>query len=123
MRVKISILGVTFLILICCYMNYSQRLVYYADPPDALFDQMTAVLQDLGYTIETEEKTPDLLVSKDPYVIAKREKYKAMITFRRRQAETEIEIHVSQIGEKIKTELLDKYRDEIADKFAELMKS
>jgi len=103
-------------------MNYSQRLVYYADPPDTLFDRMMAILQDLGYTIETEEKTPDLLVSKDPYVIAKREKYKAMITFRRKLGETEIEIHVSQIGEKIKTEVLDKHRDEIAAKFAELMK-
>lgn len=122
MKTKIFIIGLICIFFICCYMNYSQRFVYYPKPPDVLFDQMTTILQDLGYTIDTEEKTPNPLVSKDPYMIAKREKHKAMITFKRRHGETEIEIHVSQIGEKIKTEFLDKYRDEIAEKFAEIMK-
>ena len=58
MRVKIFNLGLICLFFIGCYMNYSQRLVYYPEPPDVLYDQMIIVLQDLGYTIETEEKTP-----------------------------------------------------------------
>lgn len=122
MKIKNIICGLICLLLICCYMNYSRRFVYYPEPPDVLFDQMIKVLQDLGYTIETEVKTPDPLITKDPYLIGKREKHKAMITFKRKFGETEIEIHVSQIGEKIKREFLDKYRDEIAEKFAEMKK-
>ena len=55
-------------------------------------------------------------------MIAKKGKHEAMITFRREQAETVIEIHISQVGEKVKTQALEKLRDEIAQKFEERIK-
>ena len=122
MKAKILALGLICVFFLSCYMRYSQRLIYYPQTPDILYDQMLETLKDLDYTITSDEKTPDLIVSKHPFIIGNREKHKAMITFYRRHAETEIEIHISQIGEKTSTQFLDQKRDEIELRFSEIMK-
>ena len=123
MKNKNFILGLVCLFFINCYMNYSQRFVYYPEPPDEIYDEMKAILMDLGYKITSGTKTPSgSIIYEDPYIIAKKGKHEAMITFRREQAETVIEIHISQVGEKVSTKFLEKQRDEIAQKFKERMK-
>ncbi len=127
MRTKILILGLVCVFMLSCgYSNYSQRFVYYPEPPDILFDQVLIILSDLGYTIETESKTPQAGMRAigygDPFMIAKKGKHKALIIFKRVEGETEIEIHISQHGEKVSTEFLEKQRDEIAQKFEEQIK-
>jgi len=109
------------LILMGCYMNYSQRLVYYPDPPDDLYGPMKSLLLEMGYKITTEAQHPDAALAalgyKDPYLIGDKNQLKVMVTFRRIEAETQIEIHVSQIGAKMSTQELDAIRDEVATAF------
>jgi len=103
-------------------MNYSQRIIYYPQTPEFLYDKMAKVIGELDYEITSDEKIPNQIVSKYPYMIAKKGNHEVMITFRRKFNETEIEVHVSQIGEKVKTEFLEQQRDEIVRKFEEKIK-
>ena len=57
MRIKSLILGLVCLFLISCYMNYAERLIYYPQSPTVLYDQMVLVLQDLDYTITSDQKS------------------------------------------------------------------
>jgi hypothetical protein len=103
-------------------MNYAQRIVYQPEPPDEIYDQMKSLLIEMGYKITMDEKTPDPVFSKNPVIIGKKEKHSIMVTFKREQAETAIEIHVSQIGEKVSTKILEQIRDEVTEKFKQKMK-
>ena len=113
-----------------CYINSSQDVVYYPNPPDDLYGPMKSLLLEMGYKITTEAPHPDAVLAamgyKDPYLIGEKDQLKVMATFKRIQAETQVEIHVSQIGASVVggavLEVLDKIRDEIAAKFKEKMR-
>lgn len=127
MKTKIIILTFFCLIFFACYMNYSQRIVYYPQPPDQIFDECASALQDLGYTITINMKAPEPFVSKNPYLIGQKkidakEPVEAMLTFIWQPQETSIEIHVSRIGAEIDNKILDKLRDEIAQKLEARLK-
>jgi hypothetical protein len=98
----------------------TSRYVYLPQTPDQLFKEAKIVLKDLGYTIETEDLAPLAVVSKGPFIIAKRGDYEAILTFLREQGETKIEVHVSQVGKKADTKVLENARDELVEKLNQL---
>ncbi len=119
-RVLISII-ITITLFSSCYMaGTTSRYVYLPQAPDQLFNEAKIVLKDLGYIIETEDKAPMAVVSKGPFIIAKRGDYEAMLTFLREQGETKIEVHVSQVGKKADTKVLENARDELVEKLNQL---
>lgn len=109
-----------------CYMNYSQRIVYYPESPDILISKMLEVFEEMGYMLDTDNRYPDAAMKAlgyaDPFIIGKKEQLKISATFKRKPQETAIEIHVSQIGKKISTKELDAIRDEAAQKFENKLK-
>jgi hypothetical protein len=116
------------LVLLCglfftaCYMSARQRIVYYPDVPDALYPIMKATLMELGYTITMDEPMPAPLLTPDPFIVGAKGQLKIMATFKRIQAETQVEINASQIGAKIADAVLDRARDEVTETFARRVK-
>ena len=126
MKIKFFLLAVLFLS--ACYMNYSQRIIYYPDVPDVLFDKMISALEDLNYKIDQPTKYPDLTLKSlgeeftHPHLWGKKPELSIFVIFRRAPQETAIEIRVNSIGKKRSDQELAQIRDEIVKKFEEKIK-
>lgn len=129
---KRIILGLSLCLIagLCYGQIYAARTLYRPESPDVLYGLMKDALEDMGYTIKTESRFPDAIMKglgfPDPSFCARKDKHTVMLTFKRIQGETQIEIHVSgkELGVKQSWKLhqayLEKIRDDVALKFEEI---
>lgn len=130
--VALAILSLCLIAGLCYGQIYTERTLYRPESPDVLYGLMKDALEDMGYTIpkKTENRFPDAIMKglgfPDSSFQARKDKHTVMLTFKRAQGETVIEIYVSGKEAGIKQSwkkhqaYLEKIRDAVALKFEEI---
>jgi hypothetical protein len=118
MRIRL-LLGLLICCLASCTESYSERVVHYLSVRDVLIQRMLQVYAETGFALETDNRYPGPAANglQDSFLVGIKGPLKITSTFRRKQAETSVEVRVSQTGAGLSREALDKIRDEFIGRF------
>jgi len=131
MKIKILTMGLVCLIFIYCGTPIFQQTKLYPKSPESLFDQMTIVLQELGWRVKQSDKpsffiSAEKLTSGEAFSAAlsgQKNVHVVAINLIKKNGKTSVSIQVSQPGVIMKySKVCEKLTNEILQKFEEQIK-